>query len=198
MTRCCSSASARSAAPGRGPSTCACSSPTAPVSVPAVVWDDVDDAAATATAGEPVRVIGTVSEHPRYGRQLTVQSVLAPLEVDWERLLDSPATAVAELERRLDAYIAGLAEPHLAALMERLLGTESSSGRAFPARVRRPVQPSRLPLRAARALAAGRRRDRRRRPDLRGHRPRPRRLRRAAARHRQARRLLRRRVRRRR
>jgi hypothetical protein len=65
--------------------------------VVAVVWDDVDEAAATATAGEPVRVIGTFSQHPRYGPQLTVQSVVAPLEVDWERLLDSPATPLAEL-----------------------------------------------------------------------------------------------------
>jgi 3'-5' exoribonuclease len=99
--------------------------------VPAVVWDDIEQAAATATAGEPIRVIGTFSEHPRYGPQLTVQSVLAPPEVDWERLLDSPATPIADLERRLDAHTAGLAEPHLARLMERLLGTESGTGRAF-------------------------------------------------------------------
>jgi 3'-5' exoribonuclease len=99
--------------------------------VPAVVWDDIEKAAATATAGEPVRVIGTFSEHPRYGPQLRVQSVLTPLEIDWERLLDSPATPVAELERQLDAHIAGLAEPHVAALTERLLGNESDTGRAF-------------------------------------------------------------------
>jgi 3'-5' exoribonuclease len=99
--------------------------------VPAVVWDDVEKAAAAATAGEPVRVIGTFSEHRRYGPQLTVQSVLAPLEVDWERLLDSPATPVKELERRLDAHIAGLTEPHLAALTERLLGSRSETRRAF-------------------------------------------------------------------
>ena len=99
--------------------------------VAAVVWDDVDEAAPTATAGEPVRVIGTFSQHPRYGPQLTVESVLAPLEVDWERLLDSAATPVDELERRLDAHIGALSDPHLAVLMERLLGTESCSGRAF-------------------------------------------------------------------
>ena len=37
--------------------------------VAAVVWNDVDQAAASATAGEPVRVIGTFSQHPRYGPQ---------------------------------------------------------------------------------------------------------------------------------
>jgi 3'-5' exoribonuclease len=99
--------------------------------VPAVLWDDIDKAAATATFGEPVRVIGTFSEHPRYGPQLTVQSVLVPVEVDWERLLDSPATPVDELEARLDAHIAGLGEPNLAALMGRLLGNHTDMGRAF-------------------------------------------------------------------
>jgi len=99
--------------------------------VPAVVWDDVETVAATTAAGEPVRVIGTFSEHPRYGPQLTLQGVLPPLEVDWERLLDSPAIPVVELERRLDTYIAGLADPHLAVLMERLLGNGSDSGQAF-------------------------------------------------------------------
>lgn len=99
--------------------------------VAAVVWDDVDQAAATATAGEPVRVIGTFSQHPRYGPQVTVHNLLTPLEIDWERLLDAPATPAAELERRLDSHIAGFIDPYLAALLEELLGTRSSSGRAF-------------------------------------------------------------------
>ena len=85
----------------------------------------------TAAAGEPVRVIGTFSEHPRYGRQITVQNLLAPVEIEWERLLDAPAIPTVELERRLDEHIAGLRDPHLAVLMGRLLGTRSSSGRAF-------------------------------------------------------------------
>jgi 3'-5' exoribonuclease len=99
--------------------------------VAAIVWEDVEEAAAAATAGDPVRVIGAFSEHPRYGPQITVQSLLAPLEIDWERLLDAPAIPVAELERRLDQHIARISDPHLAALMERLLGAGSSSGRAF-------------------------------------------------------------------
>jgi 3'-5' exoribonuclease len=99
--------------------------------VDAVVWEDVQQAAATATAGEPVQVVGACSEHPRYGRQVIVESVRAPLEVDWARLLESPAIPVAQLERRLDEYIAELTDPHLAVLLERLLGLGSSIGRAF-------------------------------------------------------------------
>ena len=99
--------------------------------VAAVVWDDVEEASATATAGEPVRVIGNFADHPRYGPQITVHSLLVPVEIDWERLLDAPATAVAELERRLEAHLKSLSDPHLAVLMERLLGAESSSGHVF-------------------------------------------------------------------
>ena len=59
--------------------------------VPAVVWDDVEEAAEIATSGEPVRVIGTFAQHPRYGGQITVMRVVVPLEVDWERLLEASA-----------------------------------------------------------------------------------------------------------
>jgi 3'-5' exoribonuclease len=97
----------------------------------AIVWDDVEEAAASAAAGKPVRVIGSFAEHSRYGRQITVHSLLDPGEIDWERLLDAPAMPVAELERRLDDHIATLHDQHLAALMQGLLGTGSSSGRAF-------------------------------------------------------------------
>jgi 3'-5' exoribonuclease len=99
--------------------------------VTGLIWDDIAQASDTVRIGSPVRVIGTFSEHPHYGPQLTVHSVLAPLEVDWERLLEAPATPVAELERQLDAHIAELTEPHLATLTERLLGNQSDTGRAF-------------------------------------------------------------------
>jgi 3'-5' exoribonuclease len=99
--------------------------------VVAVVWDSVEEALATAAAGGPVRVIGTFAEHPRYGRQITVHALLAPEEIEWERLLHAPATPIVELERRLDEYIAAVRDPHLAVLMERLLGPRSSSGRSF-------------------------------------------------------------------
>ena len=99
--------------------------------VAAVVWDDVEAASATAAAGEPVRVIGSFAEHPRYGRQITVHSLLDPSEIEWERLLDAPAIPIPELERRLDQHIANICDPHLGALIESLLGKGSSSGRAF-------------------------------------------------------------------
>ena len=119
------------------------------------MWDDVDEAAAATAAGEPVRVIGSFAEHPRYGRQITVHSLLAPAEIDWERLLDAPAIPIAELERRLDEHIADVRDPHLAALMESLLGTQVEQWPRVSPRVRCPVQPPRVPRRSARALAPG-------------------------------------------
>ena len=98
--------------------------------VAAVMWDDVEEAASTAV-GEAVRVIGTFTEHPRYGRQITVHTLLAPLDIDWERLLDGPAIPLGELVCQLDAHLAGITNPHLAALMDRLLGGKSSTGRVF-------------------------------------------------------------------
>ena len=54
--------------------------------------------------GEPVRVAGSFERHPRYGAQVTSRA-RGPGGVDWERLIDGPATPIAELERELDAMI---------------------------------------------------------------------------------------------
>jgi len=99
--------------------------------VTGMVWDDLESASTTARAGEPLRVTGVFSEHPRYGRQINVRTLHRPDKVNWDRLIDAPATPVAELERQLAAHITGLRDLHLAALMQRLLGDESVSGHAF-------------------------------------------------------------------
>ncbi len=96
-----------------------------------VVWDDVDHAAETARAGKPIRIVGTFSQHPRFGPQLTVEALERPLEVDWDLLLDSPLTPVAELECQLDTLLATLRDQHLTVLMDALVGTESPGGRLF-------------------------------------------------------------------
>lgn len=68
-----------------------------------LVWDDVENVSATARPGDPVRVVGKFSQHPRFGPQLTVEALDIPLEVDWDRLLDGPATPVGELDHQLAA-----------------------------------------------------------------------------------------------
>jgi 3'-5' exoribonuclease len=96
-----------------------------------LVWDEVEHASATARTGDPVRVIGTFSRHPSYGPQVTVQALDIPPEVDWERLLDGPVTPASELERQLGDLLGSLRDPHLAALMDALLGPSSITGPRF-------------------------------------------------------------------
>jgi 3'-5' exoribonuclease len=158
--------------------------------VTGLVWEDIDHALETVQEGSPVRVIGTFSEHPRYGPQLTIHGLLAPLEVDWDRLLHGPATRIGELERQLDALLESLGDAYLRALADELLGSRAASGRAFrrafAAQYNHHAYPAGLlehSIQVAQAVAAAT-------ENLRRHRPRPRGLRRAATRHRQARGLL--------
>src|SRR4051794_16742130 len=90
--------------------------------LPAVLWDADDAAVQAAQQGAPVRVTGRLEEPPRYGRQLTVETLGEAIEIPWDELRDGSARAIAEIERDLDALIASVAEPHLRALLERLLG----------------------------------------------------------------------------
>jgi 3'-5' exoribonuclease len=99
--------------------------------VTGVVWDDLERASATIRTGEPIRVRGTLSEHPRYGRQVTVRAVDRPQHIDWSRLLNGPGSSVAALEQQLDALVASLHDSHLRALTEALLGAGSRTGSAF-------------------------------------------------------------------
>src|SRR5438874_9363821 len=76
--------------------------------VEGVVWDGIDEAAATATPGSVVIAVGAFSVDPRYGACLTVRSLrtAAPHEYDPADLLDGPSTAfdqmVADLRELVD------------------------------------------------------------------------------------------------
>ena len=86
--------------------------------VPAVLWDTAE-----IEQGEPVRVRGRLDDHPRYGRQLTVEQIRPAREdeIDWDALIDGPVRPVAELEHELDTLIASVEDPVLQALLHRLL-----------------------------------------------------------------------------
>ena len=101
--------------------------------VPAVLWDADACGADALEAGCAVHVHGRVGEHPRYGRQITVDDVheVDPEQVAWDELLSGPARPVHELEADLDALIASVGDPHLHALLEALLGRDTLSGRRY-------------------------------------------------------------------
>src|SRR4051812_43351794 len=67
--------------------------------LPAVLWDADAAALDLAQLGAPVQVTGRVEEHPRYGRQLTVETLAEPADVPWDELRDGPARPVAEIGR---------------------------------------------------------------------------------------------------
>jgi DNA polymerase III alpha subunit len=124
--------------------------------VTGMVWEDLEHASSTARAGEAVLVTGVFSEHPRYGRQVTVRALQRPEHVDWDRLTHAPATAVAELERELDTLLHSLQDYHLRALTNALLGAASTTGRSF----RRASPPSTTTTHTARGCSSTRCRSR--------------------------------------
>src|SRR4051812_3591031 len=91
--------------------------------LPAVLWDADERAVELAEHGAAVHVVGEGAEHPRYGRQLTVEAMRRAdeAEIVWEELVDGPARPAAELEHDLDPLVGSIAEPHLRALLARLL-----------------------------------------------------------------------------
>jgi 3'-5' exoribonuclease len=99
----------------------------------AVLWDADERAVRAVEQGAAVHVIGRVDEHPRYGRQLTVDALrrAGETEIDWDELVEGPIRPAAELERDLDTLISSVSEPHLAALLERVLGAGTDSGRRY-------------------------------------------------------------------
>ena len=101
--------------------------------VPAVMWDADASGAVALQAGRAVRVCGRVGEHPRYGRQITVDDVheVDPEHIAWDELLSGPARPVHDLEADLDALIASVDDQHLHALLETLLGRDTLSGRRY-------------------------------------------------------------------
>ncbi len=100
--------------------------------VPAVMWS-MSEAAQAVSAGVPVCVSGRYADHDRYGPQLTVGALAAANadEVDWSILLEGPVRPASQLENELDELIASIRQPHLAALMQRLLGRDTLTGRRY-------------------------------------------------------------------
>jgi 3'-5' exoribonuclease len=97
---------------------------------PAVMWDAPSQTLEAITPGAPVRVTGRFSDHPRYGRQIIIET-LEPLDRDavrWEDLLAGPACDPAELGHELDELIESVANPDLSWLLHSLLGADTLTG----------------------------------------------------------------------
>ncbi len=101
--------------------------------VPAMVWDGVQQVAEIAQAGKPARVIGRYEMHTRYGAQIMIRALRPPAEgsFDISELCDGPLQDVAQMEADLIALIGTVQSPHLRALLDRLLGAETPTGKRY-------------------------------------------------------------------
>jgi 3'-5' exoribonuclease len=90
----------------------------------AMVWDAVEEVAPLVAAGQPVRVSGRYVVHPRYGPQLNLRALrpAEPGSYELDDLLDGPLRGAGQMEGDLRELVATVRQPHLHALLERLIG----------------------------------------------------------------------------
>lgn len=95
-------------------------------SVPAIVWEGVEQARELCRLGEVVHVSGHYSVHARFGPQLAVQALRTACEGEYRRaeLLDGPRRAPEQMEADLRELLATVQNPHL----RRLLGLVFAEG----------------------------------------------------------------------
>jgi 3'-5' exoribonuclease len=83
--------------------------------------------------GRPVRVAGRFECHVRWGPQIAVRAVGQPAPGSYEMadLLDGPPRAAHQMEADLRELIATIQDPHLRALLDRLLGEHTETWRRY-------------------------------------------------------------------
>jgi 3'-5' exoribonuclease len=95
--------------------------------VTARVRDGVADLAPQLKAATPVRVVGRCSIHPRHGAEIEVRAIHPPEPGSFALadLLDGPPRSVEQMEQDLRELIATVRDPHLQALLDRLIGPDA-------------------------------------------------------------------------
>jgi 3'-5' exoribonuclease len=95
----------------------------------AMVWDDVEELRELCQAGRPLHVCGRYEVHPRWGAQLALRSVREPAPGSFalSDLLDGPAKSAETMEQDLRELVATVQDPHLRALLDRVLGPHTKS-----------------------------------------------------------------------
>ncbi len=95
--------------------------------VPTMVWEGLEQVEAVAHAGDPVHVRGRYAVHPRFGPQINLRGLDAPVPGSFspEDLLPGPVREAGQMERDLRELILTVQDPHLRRLLERVLGESS-------------------------------------------------------------------------
>jgi 3'-5' exoribonuclease len=99
----------------------------------AMVWDGIGEVEPLVAAGRPVRVSGRYIVHPRYGPQLNLRSLAEaePGSYELDDLLDGPVRDAGHMEIDLRGLIATVQQPHLRALLDRLIGPRAALWPAY-------------------------------------------------------------------
>jgi 3'-5' exoribonuclease len=97
--------------------------------LPALMWEP----STVVERGPVLRVIGRVSDHPRYGRRVLVSELQTSDqgETDMRSLLPAPAESLEELARRLDRAVDAIEDDWLRTLLGKLLGPEGEVRERF-------------------------------------------------------------------
>jgi len=95
--------------------------------VACMIWEELGEAEELARVGEPVRVRGRYTVHPRFGPQINLRGLEQATAGSYspEDLHDGPARPVSQMEGALRELLATIQEPHLRALLEGVFGEDS-------------------------------------------------------------------------
>ena len=98
-----------------------------------VVWDDVDTIESLLVVGAPFRVFGRYEVHEKFGPQLRLEGFepAADGSYDPSDLRQGPPVPVPELEARLRALVASVADPGMQAMLQAVLGEGTATWEAY-------------------------------------------------------------------
>jgi 3'-5' exoribonuclease len=101
--------------------------------VVAMVWDGVAELQDLCRIGRPVRIAGRYECHARWGPQIAVRGIGEPQpgSFDMRDLVDGPPRSAHQMEADLRELLATVQQPHLRALLDRVLGAHTDSWRRY-------------------------------------------------------------------
>jgi 3'-5' exoribonuclease len=101
--------------------------------VEAVAWEGVEDCFELATPGAVVWIEGRFSVHPQYGAKITIRSIRAAVEgeFDHSELAEGPELPPERLEADLRELLATIQNSQLRALLDRFFGPNTRMWKRF-------------------------------------------------------------------
>jgi 3'-5' exoribonuclease len=95
--------------------------------VTCMVWEGLEEIEQLARAGAPVGVSGRYIVHPRYGPQINLHALAAPVPGSYslDELLDGPTRDVSQMEGEMRELLGTVRQPHLRMLLAAVFGEGS-------------------------------------------------------------------------